>query len=357
MGDPIQKQINPNLKYDIAPSCRRRDHRHVVRGSLNTVTTQAQNKEAAWKFTAGCPAPRASRCGRAGPGTSRRDGCGRAAVFKENKLPRRSSSRCSLPNAKTPYLGMPHAVQLNKILTTECRTPCRRRRRSKQALDDAAAEWNKILAKYRSSLAREPRARPAATVTEATGSRSARAALTRPARASPPARTSRRTRSWRRRSSCSVALMVYPLAQVVRMSFFEVTSSRKRWVGLGNYVRALARAAPSGRRCGRRSCSPRAAWSPPPDRPRPRAPAPRADHARLRSLIRGLLILPWLLAPTVAGMIWALMLPVRRAQRRPDVARAPRRRTRPSTGSASPGTSLAFGHARSMSGARSRSSW
>ena len=36
-----------------------------------------------------------------------------------------------------------------------------------------------------------------------------------------------------------VALLVYPLAQVIRMSFFEVTVREDRWVGLGNYV-ALA---------------------------------------------------------------------------------------------------------------------
>ena len=58
-----------------------------------------------------------------------------------------------------------------------------------------------------------------------------------------------------------VALLVYPLAQVVRMSVFEVTVREERWVGLGNYV-ALARSGrPSGRRPGTRSSSRREAWS------------------------------------------------------------------------------------------------
>jgi multiple sugar transport system permease protein len=105
-----------------------------------------------------------------------------------------------------------------------------------------------------------------------------------------------------------VALLVYPLAQVVRMSVFEVTVREERWVGLGNYV-ALARSGPfweavwhtllftAGSVIGHLLIGLGLAL---------------LLHARiaprLRSLFRGLLILPWLLAPVVAGMIWALVL-------------------------------------------------
>jgi multiple sugar transport system permease protein len=105
-----------------------------------------------------------------------------------------------------------------------------------------------------------------------------------------------------------VALLVYPLAQVIRMSFFEVTVRDERWVGLGNYV-ALAQSPAFWQ----------AAWQ----TVLFTAGSVVAHlviglglalllHARiaprLRSLFRGLLILPWLLAPVVAGMIWALVL-------------------------------------------------
>jgi multiple sugar transport system substrate-binding protein len=53
-----------------------------------------------------------------------------------------------LPNAKSPNLGMPQAVQLNKVLTTEIQNAVQAKKTVQQALDDAAAEWNKVLAKY-----------------------------------------------------------------------------------------------------------------------------------------------------------------------------------------------------------------
>ena len=103
-------------------------------------------------------------------------------------------------------------------------------------------------------------------------------------------------------------LMVYPLAQVIRMSFYEINLRRETWVGLGNYAELL------------------------------RAPLfwqvlwqtilftvgsvvfhlligmglalllHARINVRLRNFFRGMLIIPWLFAPTVAGMIWVLML-------------------------------------------------
>lgn len=105
-----------------------------------------------------------------------------------------------------------------------------------------------------------------------------------------------------------VALLIYPLGDVVRLSFHDSNLQRETWVGLGNYVAlvadplfwkafvqtvvftffsvvlhlviGLALALLLNMQL---------------------APV-------FRSLARGLLIVPWLLAPTVAGMIWVLML-------------------------------------------------
>ncbi|KUL93026.1 hypothetical protein DK26_25035 [Bosea sp. WAO] len=105
-----------------------------------------------------------------------------------------------------------------------------------------------------------------------------------------------------------VALLVYPLGDVVRLSFYDSNLQREVWVGLGNYVAlfndplfwkafiqtvvftffsvvlhlviGLALALLLNMHL----------------------------NATFRSLARGLLIVPWLLAPTVAGMIWVLML-------------------------------------------------
>lgn len=104
------------------------------------------------------------------------------------------------------------------------------------------------------------------------------------------------------------ALLVYPLISVVRLSFYESNLQKETWVGLANYQTLLVDPL---------------FW--------------RAFlhtvlftvfsvllhfviglglalllNARInltfRSLARGILIVPWLLAPTVAGMIWVLML-------------------------------------------------
>ncbi len=103
-------------------------------------------------------------------------------------------------------------------------------------------------------------------------------------------------------------LMVYPLGQVIRMSFYEINLRNETWVGLANYAELL------------------------------RTPLfwqvlwqtvlftlgsvvfhlligmglalllHTKINVRIRNLFRGLLIIPWLFAPTVAGMIWVLML-------------------------------------------------
>ena len=52
----------------------------------------------------------------------------------------------SQDNAESPFLVMPNAVQMNKIITNEVQNAIQGKKTAKQALDDAAAEWNKIFA-------------------------------------------------------------------------------------------------------------------------------------------------------------------------------------------------------------------
>ncbi len=103
-------------------------------------------------------------------------------------------------------------------------------------------------------------------------------------------------------------LMVYPLLQVIRMSFYEVTLQKETWVGLGNYAQLL-----------QTSLFWKVLWQ------TILFTAGSVTlhlliglglalllhsriNARVRNFMRGMLIIPWLLAPTVAGMIWVLML-------------------------------------------------
>jgi len=103
-------------------------------------------------------------------------------------------------------------------------------------------------------------------------------------------------------------LMVYPLGQVIRMSFFEVAVRKEAWVGLTNYADIL-----------QDSLFWQVLWQ-----TTLFTVGSVVMHlvigmglslllhtkinVRIRNFFRGLLIIPWLFAPTVAGMIWVLML-------------------------------------------------
>ena len=147
-GIPIQKRLNPNLKYDIATLPKGATTGTVVRGSLDTLTTQAQNKEAAWKFLRWISGPVGGEMWARGTGDfPARIDVAEKPFFKADKLLQPFVQQMQLPNAKSPNLAMPQAVQLNKVLTIEIQNAVQGKKTVKQALDDAAAEWNKVLAK------------------------------------------------------------------------------------------------------------------------------------------------------------------------------------------------------------------
>jgi multiple sugar transport system permease protein len=105
-----------------------------------------------------------------------------------------------------------------------------------------------------------------------------------------------------------ILLMVYPLGRVIWMSFYEITGRRWTWVGMGNYGELL-----------RSAVFWQVLWQ-----TMLFTVGSVGMHlvigmglalllhtrinVRIRNTFRGLLILPWLFAPTVAGMIWVLML-------------------------------------------------
>ena len=105
-----------------------------------------------------------------------------------------------------------------------------------------------------------------------------------------------------------VALLIYPLLSVVRLSFYDSNLTRETFVGLGNY-RALWDDALFWKAFGQTILF---------------TIGSVVLHfviglglalllnaqinRRFRAFARGILIVPWLLAPTVAGMIWVLML-------------------------------------------------
>lgn len=146
-GVAIQNGLNPKLEYDVAPLPKGVTSGSIVRGSLNTVSSQAQDKEAAWKFVRWLSSPKGSELWARGTGgfPSRLD-VAKQDWFTQNKLFRAFTEQMNEANAESPFLVMPNAVEMNKIITTEVQNVVQGKKPAKQALDDAAAEWNKIFA-------------------------------------------------------------------------------------------------------------------------------------------------------------------------------------------------------------------
>jgi multiple sugar transport system permease protein len=103
-------------------------------------------------------------------------------------------------------------------------------------------------------------------------------------------------------------LMVYPLGQVIRMSFYELNLRQETWIGLANYAEILRTPLfwqilwqtvlfTAGSVVFHLGLGMGLALL-----------LHTRINVQIRNGFRGLLIIPWLFAPTVAGMIWVLML-------------------------------------------------
>ncbi len=146
-GIAIQKQLNPKLNYDIAPLPTGKATGTMVRGSLNALTSQAQDKDAAWTFMRWLSGPTGNALWAKSTGAfPARTDVSAEPWFKEQKLFQAFVTQMGQANAESPYLVMPNAVQMNKIMTTEVQNAAQGKKSAKEALDDAAAQWDKILA-------------------------------------------------------------------------------------------------------------------------------------------------------------------------------------------------------------------
>jgi len=105
-----------------------------------------------------------------------------------------------------------------------------------------------------------------------------------------------------------VALLIYPLLDVIRLSFYDSNLQRETFVGFGNYA-ALARDPLFWQAFYQTVVF--TFWSVVLHLVIGLSLALLLNmqiNETFRTFARGLLIVPWLLAPTVAGMIWVLML-------------------------------------------------
>jgi ABC-type glycerol-3-phosphate transport system substrate-binding protein len=146
-GIAIQRQLNPDLNYGIAPLPEGETSGTLVRGSLNTMTTQAENPEAAWTFMKWLSGPKGNEIWAKGTGAfPARTDVSSQEWFKERELFQAFVTQMERPNAVSPFLVMPNAVQMNKIVTTEVQHVIQGTKSAQEALDAAAEQWNEIFA-------------------------------------------------------------------------------------------------------------------------------------------------------------------------------------------------------------------
>ncbi len=146
-GIAIQKQLNPELNYKIAPLPTGVTDGTMVRGSLNTITTQSENKDAAWTFLSWISGPEGIEMWSKGTGGfPARTDVANQDWFKEQEMFQAFVTQMARDNAQSPFLVMPNAVQMNKIMTTEIQNVVSGSKTAQEGLDDAAAQWNEILA-------------------------------------------------------------------------------------------------------------------------------------------------------------------------------------------------------------------
>lgn len=146
-GIAIQKQLNPDLTYNIAPLPTGVTDGTMVRGSLNTITAQSENKDSAWEFVRWISGKDGIEMWSKGTGGfPARTDVSSQDWFKEQELFQAFVTQMARPNAESPFLVMPNAVQMNKIMTTEIQNAVQGTKTPQQALDDAAAQWNEIFA-------------------------------------------------------------------------------------------------------------------------------------------------------------------------------------------------------------------
>ena len=118
-----------------------------MRGSLNTVSAQAKDKEAAWTFMRWLSGPKGIEMWSKGTGAfPARTDVASQDWFKEKELFQAFVTQMGRENAVSPFLVMPNAVQMNKIMTTEIQNVIQGTKSAQQALDDAAKQWNEIFA-------------------------------------------------------------------------------------------------------------------------------------------------------------------------------------------------------------------
>jgi ABC-type glycerol-3-phosphate transport system substrate-binding protein len=143
----IVQQRNPGLKFGVAPLPEGDTHGTIAAGWTLGIGRGSRQKEAAWEFIRWLTGPEG--CGRVAIAAKQLPGNSKADVSELfQKEPRLKVSAAVLAKGRAFAEPLPEAINLYRILVEQIHEAANKRKTPEQAMEFAAAEWNKVLAKY-----------------------------------------------------------------------------------------------------------------------------------------------------------------------------------------------------------------
>ncbi|MGG1596453.1 ABC transporter substrate-binding protein [Paenibacillus naphthalenovorans] len=148
-GIGIQNKANPGLEFGVAPLPKGVTHGTVVTGSLLGISAKSKQKEAAWKFISFMGGVKGQLIWAKSANYFPHNKEAMKDEFVQNNVMLKVfANQFEAGNAVGVDLYLPLSSDLRKVFMNEVQMFVSDKKSAKQALDDAAAEWNKVFEKY-----------------------------------------------------------------------------------------------------------------------------------------------------------------------------------------------------------------
>jgi len=148
-GIGIQQSANPNLDFGVAPLPIGKQAGTVAGGGALAIPSASKNKDAAWKFIAYMMDPNLQiEWAKVTSNFPHNKKALEHEFIQGNPMMKVFADQNNALNPINPDLQMPESSNMRKIMIEEMQNYLTDKKTAQQALDDAAARWNEIYAKY-----------------------------------------------------------------------------------------------------------------------------------------------------------------------------------------------------------------
>lgn len=149
-GIAIQKTANPKLEFGVAPMPKGKTGGTIAGGTAIGMTAKGKNKDAAWKFMVFMMEPETQiNWAKATNNFPHNKKALKDDFIQKDPLLKVFADQAEQLKPINPDLQMPESSNMRKILITEVQNYLMDKKSAQQALDDAAAGWNKVFEKYK----------------------------------------------------------------------------------------------------------------------------------------------------------------------------------------------------------------